>query len=563
MIRLIMIALHVRFTMMANRIIHLFRLHSAYSNYGLKMVFTVIGALFVMNFKTMMHFIYIAIIIVLGILLNQFAVHGGIFYFFSAEEAFSGLTAAGTVENALVIWFFISIVGAPLLSISAGSFNHANDNMMISYLRANPATYAKSRILMDCTAGVLLYLPTFVIAFAILTESLGAWAMATVVAIVIFLAARLMGEAINMWLFKRFGKYFAYYSMSIPLLIPIYIASIAVPYFWGVPNIVRVLTNPLAAVLAMLVGVAALLYIKKYPLHRQLLVDKLTHVGNLYAAAAAKHTAAGGVDVKNWSKGLETENFAVDKFAHRQGFSYLNAIFFDRHRKYFSKKVLTRCLILLSPLAAALLLALYGVATGNELHIGLLQLEYGFSGWLGQSSIILFIVYVASMGRIVTASVFSNCDVQMLNYSYYHKASTILASFKVRFVVILRYNFIITTMAFVSVVGAAALLFGTGGLEVADIILLFVALTCTGIFFAFNDLFLYYVIQPYDSEGKDKSIVSKIINWVVYGVSWVTFFSFQFSLVPYTVAIVAATVLYMGIGTVLLVTLAPRRFRLR
>ncbi|MCL1788634.1 MAG: hypothetical protein FWG38_11660, partial [Defluviitaleaceae bacterium] len=532
MIRLIFIALQVRFTMMSNRIIHLLRLHSAYGNYALKMVVTIIGALFVINFKTTMHLIYVAILFGLGVLLNQSAVHGGVFSFFGADDALAGFTAAGAIENALVVWFFISIVGAPLLSFCASGFNHANDNMMVNYLRANPATYVKSRILTDCFAGVFLYLFTFAIAFIFLTDSTAAWFAGTVAATAIFLGARLMGDAVNMWLFKRFGKYFAYYSMSTPVLIPLYLASIAVPYFLGTPNIVAVLTNPITMILAAVVGVVALLYIKKYPLLRELLNDKINHVGSLYATAAAKQAgAAGGVDVKNWSKGLETTSFAEDKHANKQGFSYLNAIFFDRHRKYFTKKLLTRCLILLAPLAAAALLALYGAATGGNAHIGLLQMEDGFDGWLRQSSIILFIVYVASMGRIVTASVFSNCDVQMLNYPYYHKADTILASFKVRFAVILRYNFIITTVAFVSVVGAAALFFGAhgAGLQMRNIAMLFVALTCTGIFFAFNDLFLYYVIQPYDSEGKDKSIVSKIINWIVYGVSWVTFFSFQFS----------------------------------
>lgn len=563
MIRLIIIGLHVRFTIMANRIIHLFRLRGAYGNYGLKMAITIIGALFVMNFKTMMHLIYIGILAVLGLFLSQFATHGGIGYFFGAEDVFAGATAAGALEYTLVIWFFISIIGAPLISVSAGGTNYANDNMMVNYLRANPATYAKSRILADCVAGGLLYLFTFAIVFAFLTQGFALWVVSTLAATVIFLAAKLVGEAVNMWLYRRTGKTFAYYSLSIPVLIPVYAAALLVPYFFGVPNMVGILTSPLALALPLTIGVGALLYIHSYPLHMALFNDRIAHVGNLYAAALAKQTAGGVTDVKNWSKGLETTTFTEDKYARKRGFSYLNAIFFDRHRKYFSKKLTIRCLILLAPLGLAVLLALYELVTGHGLHIGFLHTEYGFDGWLRQSSIMLFIVYVASMGRIVTASVFSNCDIQMLNYAYYHKASTILASFKARFKVILQYNFAITTVAFVSVVGAGALLFGVHCLGIQSVLLLFAALTFTGIFFAFNDLFLYYVIQPYDGEGKDKSLPNKIINWVIYMVSWVTFFSVQFSLVPYTLAVVAATVLYMGVGVVLLVKLAPRRFRLR
>jgi len=572
MISMIFLALQVRFTIMANRLMHFFRLRNAYGNYGLKMGITIIGALFVINKKTMMHLIYVVVLAALGIGLNQLAVHGGIFETLRTDGTFfDGITAADVIQNAFVSWFIISIVGAPLLSISVSGMNNANDNMMVNYLRADPAVYVKSRLLTDITGGILLYIPTFALAFAVLAGTVATWAFATVTVLVIFLAARIMGEAVNMWMFKRFHKHFGHMGLSIVVVIPVYATSILVPYYLSTPNVVAVLTNPIAIILPILIGAFAFAYIKKYTLYMQLINDKITCYEAYYAKAAAKtegqSTVVGAIDVKNWSKGLKTENLEIDKHTHKKGFDYLNAIFFDRHSRFFKKKMTLRCLILLSPLVAVAVIAAYSFITTGEPPLGLFQpaspyaMPRSLTAVLGYSSVILFIIYIASMGRVVTASVFSNCDVQMMYYPYYRKAKTILASFKARFAVIVRYNFIISAVMFVSLVGATALFFGY--LEWFYVVMLFVALFCTGLFFAFNDLFLYYVIQPYDSEGKDKSMPNKIINWIIYGVSWACFYFFHLSLVTYTIAIAIATVLYVGAGMVLLLKFAPSRFRLR
>ena len=184
------------------------------------------------------------------------------------------------------------------------------------------------------------------------------------------------------------------------------------------------------------------------------------------------------------------------------------------------------------------------------------QMNYLFS----YAPIFFFIIYIASMGRIVTASVFSNCDIQMLHYSYYRTRENIFSSFKSRITMILKYNFIITTVISFSTILSVSLVFGYFDPLLSG--LLFLVLTVIGVLFAFNDLFLYYVIQPYDSAGKGKSIIYSIINFVIYAIAWMNLQT-RFDFFTYSAVISVATLAYIGLGLVLLLTLAPKRFKLR
>jgi len=561
MIKLILLLLQVRFTLMSNRLIHFFKLTSLYRESAFKIVIIVLGALFVINTKTLFHLMYIAIVVFFGGLAGLVTYHGGPVSVFSAETVLSGLTMRGTVEYSLFAWFIMSIIGAPLSSTLISGINHSNDDMMINYLRANPKTYAKSRILADHVSSVILTFPFLALAFAVLTDSVFAWFIATVSAMLLYVAAGLFGEVINLKMYKHLNRHFGDIVTSLYFCIPIYIAFIFMPIFITAPNWAANFSNPVIIVLSVLVIAGSLVYINRYPLYLQFLKDKI-HRLQVYTdkqTQKMKNAGAVGMSVSKWSQGIDTDALKVDKHTHKKGFDYLNAIFFDRHSKFFAKKMIFRCLGLFAPLIVVAVFAVYRIVFSIE-FIFFESVEY-LSGFFSFTSIILFVIYFASMGRIVTASVFSNCDIQMLHYPYYRRAKTILTSFKSRITVILRYNLVVSIVLYVSVIGSVAIL--AGHMTLAYALWFLFAVFFTSAFFSFNDLFLYYVIQPYDSEGKDKSIPSKIINFVIYIIAYASAFNFQFALVPYTIGIAVATVLYIGVGTVLLVKLAPRRFKLR
>ena len=577
MTRLIFLSLMVRFTLVANRLIFLLKRlpivgkkipATAYGDDGLKIASIIFGVMSVMSKRLFIHIIYMVILFGAGMAFSQLDSFGGFTALINSTESFSGINFQNVLLYALTVWFLMSWASAPIVSITVSGENHKNNNMMVNYLRADQSIYAKSRILLDRTVDVLLFLPMLLLVFWVI--GIPAWsAFAT---LIMFSSFRLAGEAFNMWMFAKVGKHCGDKPLSYWLAIPYYAAPIFIPYFFGYIDVVAFFANPLAVIVALgiciTMAIIAVLYAKNYPLHMQLLKDKL----HKYEVLFEKYQAAadGGATLavaKKWDEGLETDNLEVDKFKNKKGFAYLNAIFFDRHKKFFAKKMRLRVLIILAPLAAAILLSVYALMSGGTSPVEILLATNGanatnLEGLFRFTPAFFFILSMASMGRIVTLSIFSNCDIHMLHYPYYRTAETILVSFRARFSAILRYNFIVTTVIFVSVIGTLTLAFGYMDLMSAAIF--FVAITFIGAFFSFSDLFLYYVIQPYDSGGKDKSMLHKVINFAIGVLAWMSIDSnLDIELAELTIFVVIIVTLYIGIGTALLHWLAPKRFKLR
>ncbi|MCL2841065.1 MAG: hypothetical protein FWE05_09870 [Defluviitaleaceae bacterium] len=584
MLELILISFRIRFIVMTNRIIHFLkrlplikRLVSPniYRGKGLKIFFTILGMIFVMSKKSLIHLLYVAFLIVLGMTLNQLAIHGGFVQIFDLAHPLVGMDALGVVGYALLLWVGFSFLASPLASITVSASNHANDNKMINCFRANPTRYAISRIVVDRFAEVILYFPWLLIAFLILPTPfpfplMNLWA--TIGTLIVFTSVRLLAEVLNLWMFKNTGKHFGdtviAYSASL-----IYIVVLLVLHFFDISSTLSFFTNwvffqPIAWLLFLGIGCLAIMYIKKYPFHMKLWVEKLQRHEAAYAQArTAMGAKAEMTTAKKWSEGVSFGDLKTDKHKNKSGFAYLNAIFFDRHRRFFNKKMFTRLVIMFVPLVVAGVATLYSRIAGIDLPLfifgedGLIGEDYGLDWIFTNTPIFLFILYMASMGRMVTASAFTNCDIHMLHYQYYRTARTILASFKARFFVILRYNLLVTSVASLSVLGAMTLIYGSMDLVYA--VLFFVALTFMGVFYAFNDLFLYYVIQPYDAEGKSQSVPYKVIDWVIYLVIIMTYANIQVRLLSFAAFLVGITIVYVGVGLVLLVKFAPRQFKLR
>jgi len=572
MLELTLLSFRVRYTMAANRLLHFLRRlpvlkkvipQSVYGDHVLKAVLTVLGTLFVASKKLMMHIMYMLFLVVVGVFVNQVNVYGGFAGLFAADSWFNGMTATSVAHYILFAWFIISFIGSPAQSNIIDYDGIKNDEIMLNYLRADPALYGKSRIVIDRISNFVLYVPFLIIAFLI--ARLPIWGVLT--ALILFTAIRMVGDVINLAMYKKFRYHFGRYPLAYPGLAILLAVVVLGPVYTNMTDlVVALMINPIVALVSLPIGFFAWLYIKDFPLYRKMLIEKIQRYNyqlNKYAAYQAGGNTLDFVDAKKWSKNLQTEDLQLDKdkYDHKKGFEYLNAIFFDRHSMYFRKKLLIRCLIFAALPAAAVLLTLFGSAFGMYSIADMLGFgDTLLSDFFYLAPVFFFIIYIASMGRIATASVFTNCDIHMLHYPYYRTSETIFASFKARLKAILRYNIVITTIMYFSVVSTLGLVFGDMDYLHAGVF--FVLLTAIGVFFAFNDLFLYYVIQPYDEAGKGKSIVYTIINYAIYAIAWFNFYA-RFDFYLYSAIIVIATFLYFGVGIVLLRKLAPKRFKLR
>lgn len=570
MINMILLSLMVRFSITANRLIHFLR-HiplikeaispSLYREYSLKTVFAVFGILFIATKKIIYRLFYVAFVVALGIITCQIAVQGGFSAFFnnlSNDNPFVEMIAKEVVFYILSIWFILSFIGGISGARIIGTSYYYHDNTMINHLHADPAIYAKSQIVLGRAADIILYLPYILVAFMI--AGIPLWE--TPVILAVFTAFRLLGEAINLLLYRYIHKHFGNPPLSFSLLF-LFLAAVVIPVWLGIPNLADFLQNPFVLAGTAAIGIAAVVYIMRYPRYAPLFKERISTIEKAMENAKKRGNYINGTgfqSVKNWRKGLKQEDLQLELHSGKTGFAYLNAIFFERHRKYFKKSLLIRCSIILGAgLIISTVAIIYMTLTGNPISTYLYE-SHDAKSIFNLSSVFFFIIYIASMGRIVTAGVFSNCDIQMLHYPYYRTKETIMASFKSRFLFILQYNLIITFTLSLASITSAGLLFWH--FDYAYSLILFVLLNCIGVFFAFNDLFLYYVIQPYDTAGKSKSIIYSIINSIVY---LIAYFGLQvrFDFVIYSIIVIAATILYLGLGTGLLLRFAPKNFKLR
>ncbi|MCL1988748.1 MAG: hypothetical protein FWG64_12390 [Firmicutes bacterium] len=593
--RLIFLSLQVRFTNMTNRVIYFFqklpllkRLISAdiYKSQDLKLVFLILGIFFVIAKKFMFFVMYVGFLLVpIGLAVSYVQTYGDIFDAFNPEiAAVGGFGAADVFGNMLVAWFVISFIGSGANATLFGGEHFKNDEVMINLLRVNPTKYGQSRILADRLSDIIMWLPTLLIAYAFVLDD-GVWQIlavlwATAATLAVYTAFRLANEYFNMWTFQKFGKHLGSYIWSAWIFMSIFLVlGFLVPFFLGKPNFNMIFVDffGVFSIICVILAVFAIIFLlkkmAKYPLYFEIIVESIQRNHSWvdkYQQDAASGSNSLGADKKSaqsWAKKLETTTFTEDKHSHKTGFSYLNAIFFERHKQFFRKKMLLRVLLLVAPLVLMLLVELFlRVFIGDSLQnifvpeLTAAEISAELSEIFTGTPFFFLVVYFLSMGRLVTGAVFTNCDIHMLHYQYYRQPRVILASFKARVKVILRFNLLLTSLLGVSVIGILLLAVGVMNWQAAALFL--VIITLMGLTLGFSDLFLYYIIQPYDSDGKGKSLAYGIINWFVYMLSFV-FIQVRMELIYFALAWLGISAVYFGIGAVALAKVGPRRFRLR
>ena len=586
MLRLTLICLRVRFTMAANRLINPFNESVAgqalnpgiYGNYGLKVVFAVLGAVWVGLKRAFLHFLYVASLALLGMWLADVAAQGGYLAFFETAGGPGATDAIGQlfsfVEGAIergrfphyviFVWLIFGFAGGFAGTAVTKELHNADDDIIINYFRADPAQYAKSRILVGLAGNTALNLP-YLLALCALA-GIPPWGALT--ASLAFAASRLFWEAVHLMTYRRTGSYIDLPPLAYFLEGAVFAAALVVPVYAPMPDWNALLTSPVTMVVSALLALSAWMYIGRYALYADFWNYKIRSVGvfmgKLKKAWKGSDTLLDFDDAKKWHEALDAQNLRPGGYEGKTGPAYLNAIFFDRHGAFFRKKLLTRCIAIFAPLAfcAAASLSVF-FTTGRFGVIDDDNAPFGLGSWeaaLAFAPLLFCAFFAASMGRTVTASVFANCDVHMLHYPYYRAKKNIFASFLSRFAATLRYNLAIAAAMSLSAIASMWFLYGHIDFVCARV--LSALIFCLGVFFAFSDLFLYYVIQPYDSAQNTKSTIYKIIDGVIATFAVCTV-GLRMDLADYSVFMFVVTALYLSIGVLLLLCFAPKRFRLR
>lgn len=419
----------------------------------------------------------------------------------------------------------------------------------IKYLHMNSRTYLQGFLAFKYIPFFLYFLPWILLASWILGGSVlqgfFVWLM--------LFSFRMMSEALHLVIFDRTGKVIsrnAFYGILLS------VSSFAGAYGpilfkWNF-TFGDILIHPACVALYTALGIFCFWYITKgyagyeAKFHRSLDMNFL--LSNMMKASSGSNPSWKEVEVKE--KDVNISETDKEKVKSAKGYTYLNAMFFARHRRQLVKPVYYRLLIVGAALLAVTVLFFLNRETAVKMSRNL----------TGVLPFFVYIMYFMTVADKASRAMFYNCDKDMLHYAYYRNPGTILKNFRIRLLRVSVYDLIIAG-ALCLAAAAFCLLCGTPVLTM-DFLLFCAAILLLSILFTAHHLCLYYIFQPYSESLQVKNPFYSVINGVMY---FLCFLCLQIDVggLMFTSFVLAFTIIYIVGALILVYRMAPKTFRVK
>lgn len=313
--------------------------------------------------------------------------------------------------------------------------------------------------------------------------------------------SRFIGEAINILVFRSTKRSFASIKgASIAVMLISILTAYFLPYIRGyVPDAYNLIYNTLWMLVILIVSSFFIYYIWNYNdyakiasvLFTKKILDSREEIGEINPADDDYFEKNGG-EIKE--KVLSDSNMGAYRYANR--------IFFKRDRKFISRCVAVRVLIVLMVFAAVLIMINKGMEEGVYKAI-----SYSMP-------VLVFAMYALSASGQICRRMYYRCDVDLLKNGYYRRKDDVTANYLIR----LRYLIIIDLIPALMLSAAYA---ATGALIGKEGSLVTVVSVCAGIillscFFTLFNLSVYYMMQPYRENPQEGSARYTMISLVMY-----------------------------------------------
>lgn len=260
-------------------------------------------------------------------------------------------------------------------------------------------------------------------------------------------------------------------------------------------------------------------------------------------------TEATIADVTVREKDFSASDLKPGRFERKTGFAYLNALFFERHRRLLVKPVIIQLAIIAVLFCAAVIASFFNP-----------KLDGSLPGPGTVLPLFVFILYLVSIGERVCKAMFYNCDISLLRYPFYRNRDAILSNFKVRLLRVSGLNLITATAIAAAVIGLVWIF--KLGWTIPDQLSFVCSILLLSLFFSVHHLFLYYVFQPYTTEHGVKNPFYSAINSGVY---LLCFLCLKLKSPPsyFTLIVLVSTSIYIIVALILVYRLAPKTFRVK
>ena len=230
------------------------------------------------------------------------------------------------------------------------------------------------------------------------------------------------------------------------------------------------------------------------------------------------------------------------------GLAFLNDLFVHRHKKLLyglSSKIAIGIAILFAGLCIGVLIV---PSFGSMIRTFPEEI----------ASTMVFLVYAVNSGTAVNSVLFVNCDRSLLTYSFFKRSDQILGLFRLRLKTMIRINLLPSLTMAAGFLLLAILTKGNPG----SAVLLSVMVIMLSVFFSVHYLTLYYLIQPFNNEGKVVKPLYNIVVVVTYVICY-KLIGVEVPLIVFSLGVIAACLLYSLVATMLVLRFSAKRFRIR
>lgn len=239
-----------------------------------------------------------------------------------------------------------------------------------------------------------------------------------------------------------------------------------------------------------------------------------------------------------------------NKVKKETGYKMFNDLFMERHDSILRKNVNT---------FAILLLVLFGILTVSMVLYS--PLKVGVAKVLNYSYFtIMYIVFLANRGQDVTRAMFFHCDQAMLKYNFYRNKKNVWELFKLRLFSLIKINMPLTLIL---TLGLLVVYVVCLGFNLVNLFFIIVATFLICNFFSLYYLALYYLIQPYSKDMKERNFKFNLIIGITYYLIYFVSNNFYVNLLLSTSLIIVFVLVISSILLFLVNKYADKTFKLR
>lgn len=318
-------------------------------------------------------------------------------------------------------------------------------------------------------------------------------------------------------------------------------------------DVVYIVTKPLFYIVGIILSIVSILYLKKF--------NRFTEVLLSFEERYSQNNKKTDKEKIEYHSSLKEKDLEISKSYIREGvkgYELLNETFFQRHRRIMLNPIQIKTLILGVILLLILTIRYWIFFINPELTKDEITANINSLIIDTLPGVVPFATYFIFFQESITRTMFINCDEALMQYGFYRRPKDLLEMFRLRVKKLLIWNGIPLLTSIIWLI----LMKFVYNIETTYALVISLQIISLWVFFTVHTLFIYYLFQPYNDHYEMKHPIYKVINFIVYFISYLSF-NMRLSGEWVAPAFIGVAVIYSIVALILVYRLAPKTFKVR